>query len=145
MTTNSYTPITDDDTPVDRPKERQTKQRHGCLAAWLGLMLIMNTIVVIVYLVGGADLIEQNYPNAPEWVLPALTVGGVLNIVFVIALFCWKRWGFWGLVLTYTVGPAVNLAAGLTLPQDLGSLVGLLILFVVLQIGKGNKGWPQLE
>ncbi|MGB7327921.1 MAG: hypothetical protein WBD31_23805 [Rubripirellula sp.] len=130
---------------ADGKGEPDTKQRHGCLTAWLLLMLVMNAIVVIVYLVNGQAIQTQLHPSAPDWVIPALTIGGILNVVFFLALFSWKRWGFWGLVLTYTFGSVVNLAAGLTIQQVLGSLIGLLILFIVLRIGNDRNGWSQLE
>ena len=122
----------------------EQKKRHGCLTAWLVLMLISNSAVVLIYVLGSA-VVRQYYPNAPGWAFPALTLGGVLNIVFIVALFRWKKWGFWGSVATYALSSVVGLVVGLSVAQTLNGLTGLAILFGVLQIGKQNKGWPQLE
>lgn len=122
----------------------EQKKRHGCLTAWLVLMLIANSAVVLIYTLGSAA-VRQKYPHAPDWALPALTLGGILNVVFLIALFRWKKWGFWGSVATYALSFVVNLAVGVNVVQVLLGLSGLAILFGVLQIGKENKGWSQLE
>lgn len=119
------------------------KKRHGCLRVWLGLMLISNLTVVLIYIFNNTA--RENYPNAPVWTFPILTLGGILNIVFIIALFRWKKWGFWGSVVTYVLSFIVNLLVGVNIIQALLGLSGLVILFGVLQIGKGNRGWSQLE
>ena len=40
---------------------------------------------------------------------------------------------------------AINLSLGLTVVQVALGLVGILILYGVLQIGDDKKGWTQLE
>ena len=122
----------------------QQKRRHGCLTAWLILALIANSTTVLIYTLGSATF-RPAYPNAPGWAASALILGGILNIVFAIALFRWKRWGFWGYVATIALTIAVNLVLGLNVVQAMPGLVGVAILYGVLQIGKEDKGWPQLE
>jgi hypothetical protein len=39
----------------------------------------------------------------------------------------------------------INLALGLGIFQSAVGLIGIAVLYGVLQIGKENKGWPQLE
>jgi hypothetical protein len=107
-------------------------------------MLIANAAVVLIYL-SASGAMRQNYPSAPGWAFPILTLGGVLNIVFLVALFRWKKWGFWGSALTYAGSFFINLVVGLNVVQALLGLSGLAILYGVLHIGKENKGWSQLE
>ncbi|MGH3755135.1 MAG: hypothetical protein ACRDRP_21075 [Pseudonocardiaceae bacterium] len=57
------------------------------------------------------------------------------NVVCAIALFQWRKWGFYGFVATSVVGLVVNLAIGLNPVQALLGLVGIAILYGVLQIG----------
>lgn len=73
----------------------EQKKRHGCLTAWLILMLIGNSAAVLIYVLGSAA-VSQTYPNAPGWTFPALILLGILNIVFVVALLRWKKMGVLG-------------------------------------------------
>jgi hypothetical protein len=120
------------------------KQRHGCLTAWLILLIIVNSLVAVVYLFA-SSMIKANLPNAPAWTIPVLAVGCIANVVFAIALFQWKKWGFFGFIGTTILALAINLSLGLNVFQIVLGLLGIVILYAVLQIGNGNKGWPQLE
>ena len=107
-------------------------------------MIIANSATALMYLVG-REAIQQNLPNMPDWAFPVLIAFGLFNLVCTIALFKWKKWGFWGFVVSACVVVVVNLTIGLNPAQALGGLVGVAIFYGVLQIGKENKGWPQLE
>jgi hypothetical protein len=120
------------------------KKRHGCLTAWLILMIVANSVTALVYLLGSAA-IRRSLPNAPGWAFPVLIVFSLFNLVCSIALFQWKKWGFWGFCGSSVVALVVNLSSGLGIVSILGGLIGLLLLYGVLNIGKEDKGWPQLE
>ena len=122
----------------------QPKQRHGCLTAYLVFMIIANSATAIMY-IAGREAIQKSLPGMPDWAFPVLIALGVFNLTCAIALFRWKKWGFWGFTLSACVVLFVNLAIGLSPAQALGGLVGVAILYGVLQIGKTNKGWSQLE
>ncbi len=81
----------------------------------------------------------------PDWAFPVLGVIGVFNLVCAIALFAWKKWGFYGFIVSSAVTFAINLAIGVPVVHALMGFVGVLVLYCVLQIGNGNKGWPQLD
>ncbi len=120
------------------------KQRHGCFTAWLVLMIVVNSLTALMFLFGSAA-IRQNLPNAPAWTFPVLAVGCIINVVCSIALFQWKKWGFFGCIASSILAFVVNLAIGLNIIQALLGLFGVAILYGVLQIGKEKKGWNQLE
>ena len=120
------------------------KKRHGCLTAWLILMLVANSATALMYLLG-RDAIQRQLPNMPGWAFPVLIVMALFNLACAIALFRWKKWGFWGFCASSVIALAVNLSAGLGIGQSLGGLIGVAIFYGVLQIGKENKGWPQLD
>ena len=150
----------------------EIKNRHGCLTAWLVFIIIMNLIAVasyVIYMLGSTMFVQilqdqtirsqmpqsqilqiQMLLNTPVWVFYVLILTVIFNIVFVIALFMWKKWGFWGFCATSGVSLAINLiyfSRG-TVPILISVISGLLlvlILFGVLHIGKKNKGWPQLR
>jgi hypothetical protein len=122
----------------------EDKQRHGCLTAWLVLMIVANAAAALLYLLAGAA-IRQKVPNIPDWALPTLIVVGVVNVVCAVALFRWKKWGFYGFLATSVIAFAINLVLGLGIIRAVFGFVGVAILYGVLQIGKENKGWPQLD
>ncbi len=114
------------------------------MTAWLVLMIVGNSASALVYLLG-SDAVRQSLPNAPGWTFPVLIVFSLFNLVCAIALFQWKKWGFWGFCVSSVVALVVNLSIGLGIGPSLGGLIGLLILYGVLHIGKEKKGWPQLD
>lgn len=120
------------------------KKRHGCLTAWLISMIVANSATALMYLLG-AETIRGSFPNAPGWAFPVLIVFSLFNLVCAIALFQWKKWGFWGFCGSSIVAVVVNLSIGLNPAFVFLGLLGVLLLYGVLHIGKENKGWPQLE
>jgi len=132
---------------MNEPVTNQTlalKQRHGCLTAYLVFMIIANSASALIYLVG-SEGIRRNLPNMPEWAFPVLIVGGIFNLSCAIALFRWKKWGFWGFVASAVTVSFVNLYIGLAPSSALGGLVGVAFLYGVLRIGKEREGWSQLD
>jgi len=119
------------------------KRRHGCLTAWLVLTIVANSATVLMYVLR-SETIRRSLPNAPGWTLPLLIVVSLFNLVCAGALLQWKKWGFWGSCASAVVSLVVNLWLGLGTGVA-GAVVGVLLLYGVLHIGKENKGWPQLE
>ena len=111
------------------------KQRHGCLTAYLIFAIIVNAAVALYYVFEG---------------LAAFIIGAIFvvllifNIICFIALFKWRKWGFWGVVVCIIVGVCLNLYLELG-PVSFSGLIGLGVLYGVLHIGEENKGWPQLD
>jgi hypothetical protein len=120
------------------------KKRHGCLTAWLVLMIVGDSFSALMYLLG-SGMIRKGLPNFPAWAMFALILFSVFNLVCAIALFQWRKWGFWGCCASSVVVLFVNLSIGIGTGQCLLGLVGVLILYAVLQIGAEDKGWSQLE
>jgi hypothetical protein len=122
----------------------EAKQRHGCLTAYLVVMIVLNSMTALLYIFGTA-FINRGLPNAPSWALPVLAVGAILNVVFAVALFRWKKWGFFGFVAISILALCVNVTIGLNIFQIIVGLAGIAVLYGVLQIGNEKKGWTQLE
>jgi hypothetical protein len=57
----------------------------------------------------------------------------------------WKKWAFYGFAVTTVLALGVNLSVGLGIGRSLIGLVGIAVLYGVLQIGEQKKGWNQLE
>ena len=120
------------------------KKRHGCLTTYLIFMIIVNSLGTLVYLLS-SNFIKQNVPGMPSWAIAVLGIFCAFNVVCAIALFNLKKWGFWGFLLSTIVAFFVNLSIGLGIGQTLLGLLGIVIVYGVLHIGKDNKGWPQLD
>ena len=120
------------------------KQRHGCLTAWLVLVIVVNSLTALLY-VFFSRAIAAGLPGSQGWAIPVLAILAAANVAFAIALFRWQKWGFYGFLATTAVGFVINLVLGLNVLQALFGLVGVAILYGVLHIGYENKGWPQLE
>lgn len=123
---------------------RTMKSRHGCLTAWLILMVVANAGVSIIYFFTSSSL-RATLPNAPGWLFPVLGVVALVNVGATVALFMWKKIGFWIFCGSALLAVVLNLIGGLGIAASLGGLIGVAILYGVLQIGDTNKGWPQLE
>jgi hypothetical protein len=103
-------------------------------------MIIANSAVSLLYLFASRSL-----PHMPSWSLPLLAAGGLFNVICAVALFRWKRWGFWGFVGSAIFAAVIYILIGLNPASVVRGLLGIGILYGILQIGKNNKGWAQLE
>ena len=128
------------ETPLQPAQIPSEKKRHGCLTAWLIMMMIMNPLVILIYLLGGSV-----YSYLPGWYIPVMILMAIVNVTGAVLLFKWKKIGFWLFCATTAVGFFINLAAGVGIIPSLQGLIGVPILFGVLNIGGVNKGWTQLE
>jgi len=126
--------------------ENLNKERHGCVTAWLVFMIVANSITAVLYLFA-SDLISEGLPNGiSNSIILLLGVLGIVNIIFAILLLSWKKIGFWGFLFVSIVGLCINLSLGLGLGQSLLGLVGIAILFGILQIKKDDvSAWDNLE
>jgi len=126
------------------PTSEVEKHRHGCVTAYLIFMIVANAATALVTLTT-SDSIRSNLADMPSWGIPVLVAASVCNVVFAVLLFRWKKVGFYGLAASSVIALVVNAAAGLDPTQLIGGLVGVGILFGVLQIGSPNSAWSQLE
>ena len=123
-----------------------SKQRHGCVTAWLIFMIIANSLTAFLYLFAG-DRIAQGLPGGiSNTMLILFAVLGIANIVFSVMLLNWKKIGFWGFILSSIVALILNLSVGLGIAQSIFGLVGIAILYGVLQIKKDDvTAWENLD
>src|SRR5688572_24648546 len=82
------------------------KKRHWVLTTYLTIMLLANAMVALFMFdmlpanPFAGMIIDQRLPRPPDAIIPISLVGGILGIVWAVALFKWKRWGFWGFFAT---------------------------------------------
>ena len=124
----------------------ETKKRHGCLTAWLILLVLGNGFSTVSFLFYG-DAISENLETALSennlWIPAVLSV---LNLIFALMLFTWKKWAFWGLLLTSFIAFGLNIYLGLGLLNSAVGLLGIVLLYVLLQRKhQGKSAWEQLN
>ena len=133
------------------------KKRHGCLTAWLVVLIILNTFSilssVITYFFFDPEMFQMPGMPAidlPTWLIAAGALYAVICLIFTIALFMWRKWAFWGYIGVNMLYIAIIMLAGRPFLEIIygliSSVIVIVILFGVLQIGGDeNKGWKQLE
>ena len=123
---------------------QQPPQRHGCLTAWLIFMLIANAATAIVTPLSIAGMRQAGLqPSAIG--IGVIVVCAIANIAFAIALFRWQRWGFYGFIATSAIALITNLSLGVGIGPSLFGLIGIALLYWVLNMGGTNKAWPHLK
>lgn len=122
------------------------KQRHGCVTAWLIFVIIVNSLVSILYLFAGEFIAKNSEVFISETTILLLGLLGLANVVCAILLFSWKKIGFWGFLITSVAALAINLNLGLSSGQTFGGLIGIAILYGILQIKKNDVStWESLD
>lgn len=122
--------------------QARTKKRHGCLTAYLVVVIAGISIYLILYLLRG--LAPDN--TRPVWELLLFTVLNLFVIIFAIAIFMWKKWGVWGLCAVQIISFIISIMQReLIIISVINLAFSLGLLFMVLNIGGDNKGWPQME
>jgi hypothetical protein len=114
------------------------RKRGGCLTAFLILMLVANPLTAGYYVLAG-ETVRQSLPNLPGWAIPVLAVAAVLNFVFAVGVWMWKRWGVYGLFVSAALVFVLNTFIVGILPALVG-IIGPVILFFLIR-----PVWSQLE
>ncbi|OGV70077.1 MAG: hypothetical protein A3K19_27610 [Lentisphaerae bacterium RIFOXYB12_FULL_65_16] len=122
----------------------ESKKRHGCLAAYLIFMMVICTTGAGVYLLAG-NFVARGNPEIPAALRPVFAVINLLAAVCAVALWRWKKWGFWGFVIMGVLGGILNTYLTRSLITALMVPLSILIMYGILHIGGERKGWRQLE
>ncbi len=123
-----------------------TIERHGCVTAWLVFMIIVNSITAFVYLFASEFIIDTLPGDVSTLYILLLGICGLANVIFSVMLFQWKKAGFWGFVITSVAAIFINISIGLGIGQSFFGLVGIAVLFGILQIEKnGISAWAHLN
>jgi len=120
------------------------KKRHGCLTAYLILMIVVGILGAAIYFLAGNGVAQGN-PEIPARLRP---VFGIINLFMAgsaVALWKWKKWGFWAFVSIGILGGLLNSYLSRSIVPMIFVPIGVLIMYGILHIGKENQGWKQLD
>jgi hypothetical protein len=130
-----------------KANSNEAKKRHGFVTAFLLLFIFWSLLPILLFFYFG-DSMSEYLPNGISYnrMILAGTLITILYIVCFVMLFRWKKWGFWGYILTVVLSLIINESMG----QDMGNPIyyffGVVILYGVLQIKKDNiSAWNNLE
>jgi hypothetical protein len=112
------------------------KQRHGCLTVFLFGMIAMEVVYGFIN--------ASSNSGWSSWGELLFLIAWIMNLVFIIALFGWKKWGFWGICFVAVAKVLLGLMNGSGF-FAIFALTPAIVAYGVLQIGKDKKGWTQLE
>jgi len=127
-------------------KEEKLKQRHGCVTAMLIMIIIANSLGALVYFFFNNFILQHSPNNPTPTLLFLLGITGVINVICAVLLFKWKKWGFWGFIISSVLIFIINTSIGLGFFQSLFGLIGLIVMFWVLQFKKNKvTAWDNME
>lgn len=115
--------------------------RWWLASAWLWLIVLANFLVAVVLVIA---LVRHLPTNTPLLVLTYALTSSALQIVCILAIFRWHRWGWWGLLVIGIATFFVNVVTGRGL-LSLAGLAGVIITFLVLKGGGQLAAWPRLK
>ncbi|KAB0664032.1 hypothetical protein F6V25_14590 [Oryzomonas japonica] len=125
-----------------------TKKRHWLLSIYIVLSIVMLSIGFILFghILGDPRfMLMKKFPDVPKWVYYAIRFNFLFHIMSLVALFHWKKWGFYGAATACIISVILNITLSGKVTENLSGLLSIVILFCVLQIGGERKGWTQLE
>jgi len=99
---------------------------------------------VVPFFVSDSQL-RREVPRYNDGYLMLLTLGGVLNLVFLGAMLRRRMWGYVGLWVVAIGTVATNITWGMQVTKAVSSLLWLVVLYWVLQIGGERSGWSRLK
>lgn len=112
------------------------RNRNGCLATYLVLIIVLGGLGIIIFFVSP---LAQNAPNR-ELTFIALVICGLGYVASGLGLWHWKRWGFDLFAITASSLAIVVFLANSSFTAIFTSLIQILFLYVLLQ-----PYWKQLE
>jgi hypothetical protein len=126
--------------------KNQLNQRGVLLTLWLTLMLAANIMTGFMYFLLtyaeltfsptnvslAAEITAVLFNTIPLWAAVLVSIFDIVNVVGVIALFKWRKLGFYALFMTTVAALVVNVWLGVGIYSILG-LSGIIILYFLLR------------
>lgn len=122
--------------------ESKHGHRHILATIWLSIILAGNAVASPVYLIGNSEL-KKVLPQAPDIFWQICGVLGMVVVACCVALFMWKKWGFWVICMISTVVTVAELVMGFGFASFIGP-AAVLLLFGLLNLGGDNSAWKHL-
>jgi len=122
---------TDPDEIIFSDDDESLKKRGGCLTAFLLFLIVVNAGTSLFYLLG-ADFLVSRLHGFQTWQAYVLAAAGIINLVFLIMVYQWKKFGLYGIIGMSIIILAFNVYLGMGANAVLG-LIGPIVLILVLR------------
>ena len=120
-----------------------SKSRNFFLSFLLVLFLLADLYTLKTLLDSNSENDEIDLTFKINYFYVILTV---LDLIFTIFIFRWKKWAFWGTLTVSVLTILLNLYTENELVLTLIGFSGVLLLFTLLQLkSKKVSGWQNLE
>lgn len=104
---------------------RETKERGGCLTYWLGYATIL-ALLLLWFL--------PQLASSAQWLKNAILGISIFQIIAVIGIWLWKKWGVLGYAILTLISPATAFLNTGSVLQAFISLIQTLSLLLVLYL-----------
>lgn len=118
--------------------EQIRKKRGIFLTVWLILLPIANTVILLLSLIVFA--VYEGIFRTTSGLIFTLAIVPILNIVFSIAVWKWKRWGVFGLGVMSIAASAISGLSFHFLHLAPIGIVGIIVLAILVR-----PVWKHLE
>ena len=105
--------------------------RGGWLTSLLVILFLANVFMAFFYLLAAVGKIAL--PRDGDWAFTLLAIV-VANVVFLVAIWNWRRWGLFGLIFSTTLLFSTHVAQGQSLRNATLGIVGLALVIVVASL-----------
>jgi len=118
------------DESTDESTHNNIPSRGFWLSGFLILMMLANPLTAYTYLLNPEPIL-QGFPEMNQRILYVLAAVAILNMVFAIAIWCWKKWGVFGFYGSAVFAFFVNMYAGLGVKSSMIGLIAILIVYLL--------------
>ena len=122
------------------------KQRHYFVTFWLYFIIFGNLFVILLYLLTPNEIISKYLHQTTNQIFESI-IESILTIMLMIIILKWKKWGFWVFAIISVI-KAIKSFGDSSHPIIvlIGGLIGVLVLYLILQIRiKNVSSWQNLE
>lgn len=95
-------------------------------------MFVANSIGSLSYLLAG-NMIKNSLKIQQEWIIPVLGFLSLVNIVFAIGIWNWKKWGIYGVYIVALIAFVINISLGVSVVRSLFGLALPVVLFFLIR------------
>jgi len=116
--------------------------RWWLATVWLSLMFVANLIAALASI---AALAGYSHPQMTTSSVVFSAVGACAQIVFILAIFRWHRWGWQGLLAFAVMAFYVNVVIRHDILLAVSGVAGVGVCYLVLKRGGRTAIWPRLR
>lgn len=122
----------------------EARERHPSLSAWLVLLALSNGFSALIYGFMWITLVliksSAESTSKISSALPTLAVTSIFALIFIYALYKWKKWGLFGFAATTLVTFAMYMKMGMNNLIAIMALIGITVLVYLIR-----PYWNQMD